>query len=129
MKNYHISKQQNHELMKVRLTQTLFNLFKYDMVVERGYIFPDLDEDINNIERKIQHEINIIYRKIYNINHLLFYILRKMKPFNAWILLKSFIYEENSEWYIDYFISKYSFYRKRREAINEFIGYYIGCNQ
>ncbi|APJ38443.1 hypothetical protein [Mycoplasmopsis pullorum] len=129
MKNYHISKQQNHELMKVRLTQTLFNLFKYDMVVERSYIFPDLDEDINNIERKIQHEINIIYRKIYNINHLLFYILRKMKPFNAWILLKSFIYEENSEWYIDYFISKYSFYRKRREAINEFIGYYIGCNQ
>lgn len=129
MKNYHISKQQNHELMKVRLTQTLFNLFKYDMIVERSYIFPDLDEDINNIERKIQHEINIIYRKIYNINHLLFYILRKMKPFNAWILLKSFIYEENSEWYIDYFISKYSFYRKRREAINEFIGYYIGCNQ
>ncbi|VEU58777.1 MG284/MPN403 family protein [Mycoplasmopsis gallinacea] len=67
----------------------------------------------------------LLEEKLQQNDSLIQIVLSNMSPKNAWIIEKTYLSNNyNSEWYLDYF-SKTTFYKRKREAIKEFVDLYF----
>ncbi|VEU70608.1 MG284/MPN403 family protein [Mycoplasmopsis glycophila] len=97
------------EILKYRLFQLKFtNNFEIDN--EENQL------EIERVEKQIQGEGTLI--KL---------ILSLMSPENAWLIEKCYLDPETKNgkgWYLDYF-SKTTFYKRKKQAITEFLNFYF----
>ncbi|WP_324672851.1 hypothetical protein U5U50_00310 [Mycoplasma sp. 888] len=101
----------------------------------RDIFIKNLKSKIVNLETILRHkndpevskQLEIETNKLKKDSSLVGLVLSLMKIQNSWIINKMYCDEEtryNKEWYTDYF-SKTTFYKRKREAIKEFIEIYF----
>ncbi|MEA4333871.1 MG284/MPN403 family protein [Mycoplasma sp. 1232] len=106
------------------------NIFKL-----RDIFIKNLKSKIVNLETILRHkndpevskQLEIETNKLKKDSSLVGLVLSLMKIQNSWIINKMYCDEEtryNKEWYTDYF-SKTTFYKRKRDAIKEFIEIYF----
>ncbi|RIV16824.1 MG284/MPN403 family protein [Mycoplasmopsis gallopavonis] len=82
---------------------------------------------MHNVGEKVEQEINDLEKMMKGEGSLIRMVLEFMTPSNAWIIEKCFLDQTTkfqSEWYLERF-SKTTFYKRKKEAIQEFLKFYF----
>ncbi|ADE19470.1 MG284/MPN403 family protein [Mycoplasma crocodyli] len=96
---------------------------------------------VRMFKEKLKGAINATYNNTEEISRieqaknqstdLIDFVLKNMTPFNSWLIKNAFMTKNEQlmgHWYEEYF-SKTTYYKKKKEAINEFMALYFDYKQ
>ncbi|EFF41243.1 MG284/MPN403 family protein [Mycoplasmopsis alligatoris] len=120
---------EENELYKqqCKVVKQICELKTLNSKMEKVRVFKELLKKNKNNKYDNSEPIKEIKKENKKTTDLIDFVLDNMNPFNSWIIKKSFMDKnENlmSHWYEEFF-SKTTYYKKKKEAIREFMGLYF----